>query len=67
MKPALGTQELVGEDNTTILSILGLAQGYIMTGEQPAMKQLGLVTSPMHTKETVRLRQKPKEDMLAED
>ena len=36
-KPALDTQELRGEVNTAILSILGLSQGYIMRGEQSAM------------------------------
>ena len=34
-KPALYTQELGGEVNTAILSILGLVQGYVMRGEQP--------------------------------
>ena len=40
MKPALDSQQLVGEVNITILSILGLAQGYIVTGEQPAMRKM---------------------------
>ena len=35
--PALDTQELGGEVNTAILLFLGLAQGYIMRGDQPAM------------------------------
>ena len=36
-KPALDTQEIGGEVNSAILSILGLAQGFIMRGDQSAM------------------------------
>ena len=41
-KPTLDTQELGGEVKTAILSIIGLAQGYIMRGEN----QQWLVTPP---------------------
>ena len=75
-KPALDTQELRGEVNTAILSILGLSQGYnerrsISNVKDEAIGKSSLVTAPIHAKETMKLlhlRRQPKEDnVLADD
>ena len=72
-KPALDTQELRGEVNTAILSILGLSceRRAISNVKDEAIGKSSLVTPPIHAKETMKLlhlRRQPKEDnVLADD